>query len=434
MTKLIKLLNRLNKKIPVSQKFKTDSILNILSFILIGINGLVLNTIIAKTYDSETLGLFSIGYALFILLAHFIGAGVHFSILKNTAQNSKDTKKAELILQSGLLATLLNSLLIAPIILLARNIFAPLFDNSSDVNILFLIAPGLIFFALNKSLLAFHNAHRHMKVFAVFNALRSILLLTFFLILYSFSISGKNIIVIFSIEEFILFAILAIYSRKHLSITFTKKTLDWMRKHLKHGYKSIMGSIFIDANTRIGVMVLGLFETDSVVGVFSFAYVFVDGFRQVANVFRTNVNPLLTQINYNKEKEELQKFIIKGRNYTYAFLIPLGILVMIGYPIILYILGLNQEYDGSILPLTILISSSIISIGYAPFLMIFNQTGSAGIQSVLYVSIFATNMVMNLILVPPLGMTGSAIATGISFISIAILVKILTLRTLKIKI
>jgi O-antigen/teichoic acid export membrane protein len=186
----------------------------------------------------------------------------------------------------------------------------------------------------------------------------------------------------------------------------------------------------IDVNTRVDVLMLGYFTNEIMVGIYSMASMIADGFTQLPVIFRNIINPYITNYYYSDKREDLALKMIYGRNLTYKFLIPIGVLIIIVYPFALLAFGFYENYISSILPFALLMVGAIISIGYAPFLMIFNQTGHPGIQSLLYFLIFGINLILNYIFIPLIGINGAALATGISYISLLVFVKILTKRVL----
>ena len=196
----------------------------------------------------------------------------------------------------------------------------------------------------------------------------------------------------------------------------------------------MVGAFFVDINTRIDVLILGIFTTDKWVGIYSFAAMIIDGFNQLPMVFCKIINPIITHYKYNKGIDELKCMVLKARNLFYKYLSPLGVLGVMVYPLLILVLKLNPDYSKGWLPFVILMLGNLLGIGYAPFLMILNQTGFPGFQSLLYFLIFISNFLLNLLLVPLLGILGAAIATGTSFICLPLYIKILTIKSLKIRI
>jgi len=421
-------------KANLSKKIKTDVLWNILSFGVTGLCGILILLIIMKVYDSSVLGIFNLFYAIYMLLSQLVGAGIHFSVLKYAAQFSEDNEKIQIILSAGMVSTILISISILFIIYLFRGVFKIFFDDQSIAGYIFLIFPALFFLAINKVLLAFHNACRRMVAFAIFSGFRSILWILSLIGFVFLSIAPYKIAVIFSFSEFTLFILLLIYSFKYFDFTISKDIFSWIKSHILFGFKALCGSIFVDINTRIDVMVLGIFSSDKFVGIYSTAAMVVDGFNQFSVVFRTIINPIVTKYKFNRSKTELENLIMKGRNLFFKIKLPIGFLLILCFPLFIRLLHLNPEYSQAWLPLLILMTGSMIRSGYAPFLMIFNQTGYPGIQSILYLLIFLTNLLLNFILVPLWGMQGAAAATAISYVSFVFYLKVLTLRKLEIKI
>ena len=108
--------------------------------------------------------------------------------------------------------------------------------------------------------------------------------------------------------------------------------------------------------------------------------------------------------------------------------------MIIIYPFIINILNLDKIYLEGQLAFNILMFGLIFSIGYHPFQMILNQTGFPGYQSVFFSSVFLTNLILNFLFIPLMGINGAALATAITFVSIILYLKILTYKSLRIKI
>jgi O-antigen/teichoic acid export membrane protein len=60
--------------------------------------------------------------------------------------------------------------------------------------------------------------------------------------------------------------------------------------------KSFFSNVLLQMNTRIDVLVLGLFWSDHIVGIYSFAATLAEGVYQLLVVLRTNYNPMLVRL------------------------------------------------------------------------------------------------------------------------------------------
>ena len=425
----------LQKFIPsVSQKVKVDSLWNVIGFGITGFNGFVLLLVISRVYDTNVLGTFNIAYAIYILVSQLAGVGIHFSVLKHTAQHIESKEEKILILNAGILLTLFVSILIMIISYFLRDLFKIFFDNPSAIKSIVLMLPALVFFTLNKVILSFHNACRHMKVYAILYTLRSILLVLCLILFVLIGVDGESLTAIFSISEFVLFCVISIYSFKYFSLNLSKGVRRWIKIHFNFGLKSLLGSVFVDVNTRVDVLILGCFLSDRWVGIYSFAGMMIEGFNQFPLVFSKIINPIISNYKFNKNKEELRQMIRKGRNLSYKYIVPGGILAVLLFPLIISVFQLNPDYINAWVPFTILMSGSLFNVGYGPFIMLLSQTGYPLSQSLLYILIFITNLLFNLILIPFFGIIGAAIATSISYVLFIFYFKILTYKKLGLKI
>ena len=97
-------------------------------------------------------------------------------------------------------------------------------------------------------------------------------------------------------------------------------------------------------------------------------------------------------------------------------------------------MSLEEAYLTAGWILLILIMGSLVSMGYAPFFMVLNQTGHPGEQSVLFSLIFGTNIILNLIFTPLFGMAGAGAAVSLTFIMSIFYLKNIVKKTLKISI
>lgn len=412
----------------VSKKLKFDTILNTISFGLAGVAGLLINVIIAYFYDSVILGIFNLYFAIFIGLSQLVGAGIHFSVLKHITQFERRINVGRKILFNGLIATALNAVLWLVLIYLVQNVFKIFFTKEEYAQLIVLLLPAVFFYVLNKVILAFRNAKKQMTYYAAIIILRPILVLITLWLLIAFSVAGKYTILVFIVSEFIVFVIL--FAGIVISLKGARISTIWLKKHFEHGYKSAIGSVLIDINTRVDILLLGYFTNEKMVGIYSFASLIAEGFNQLPIVFRTVINPYLTESFYKKNKEDFYNQMRTGRNLTYKILVPMGLLMIAAYPPALKIIGLYPDYHLSIWPFIFLMIGTLISVGYAPFLMIFNQTGFPMTQSFLYFLIFITNLILNYILIPIWGINGSAIATGLAYAAIMLFIEILMRKRL----
>ncbi len=385
---------------------------------------------IGRYYGPETLGIFNLVYAVYILLSQVAAGGVHISCLRHVAQYTEDVVECSAIVYSGLfLVVCFGGVTGAG--LAALHGFSIMFFRSEDVsNGLLYIAPGLLFFAVNKVLMAVLNGRRYMKSYAVFQSLRYLLLLGFLLLFIFLSFSSKFLPLIFSLEELVLMPLLAGCSLRGLSIRRSFAGIcKWFRQHFDFGIRVLWGGIVAELNTRADVLLLGYFSTSYNVGLYSAAAMLAEGFYQFFIVFRTNLNPLLAKLLGDRNYPELTALRQKSFRVIYFIAIITGALLIAGYPLFCrWFLG--SAFLEAWWVLIILVGGIIGCSGYIAFSNILSQGGYPGWETILAIVFVGVNLGVGFLIIPRYDMVGAAVATALSFVVNGIMLRKLSLKLL----
>lgn len=416
--------------IDFSDKVKGDIVWSILGFLVIGISGISLTFLTAKFYSTSTLGLLNTVLIIYTIYSQFANFGIHFAVIKYVSEFQNENEVISSILRSSLFATFVISSLFTIIFYFLINTISSFFLIENLKYALTIICPSIVLFTLNKVLLSYYNGIRAIKAFSIYFALRFLLWIILLILFVNINVSGEKLSYIFLLSESLLCLVLLISVFKVIARKSNSGNLNWFTKVISFGMKSVLGSIFADFNTRIDVLILGMFQSSSVVGIYSFATMFIDGFNQLGTVFRINMNPIITSTLFNSGKEILRAKIIKVRNILYVVLFFVILITLMLYPLIIKVVGLKPDYELSFIPLLILSSGLVLSSGYLPFQMIFNQTGYPVYQTMFYLIVLLINIILNLSLVPLYGIYGCAIATSISYISVPLIINILNKRSI----
>jgi O-antigen/teichoic acid export membrane protein len=291
---------------------------------------------------------------------------------------------------------------------------------------------GVLFFALNKVLLALHNGLARLRPFAVFQSLRFVLMVVFLVVLMLAGRPGNELPLLFALSEGVLLVALLGYTSRHHRFWLPTPGSKWIYRHFEFGGRAIWGNLLADVNTRVDILLLGLFVSDRTVGVYSFAALIAEGFSQLGVVFRNVVNPHLARYRAERTTEELETRLRQGIRMTYVYTAPIGVLLILAYPIGIQLIRV-PEYAEAWGVFAILMAGIVISMGYTAFQMILNQAGFPAQQSIFFALTFAANVVLNFLLIPIAGMNGSAIATAISFALSVVWLRWLVRRSLGVR-
>ena len=398
--------------------FRVNLIWNYISLIFLGISGITINILISIFYSSETLGAFNQVLAGYIVFAMLGSGGINFSVLSAIQSNIKDINEVKSVIAGSVIPTLFTSSFVTILYFLIIQPTEVLL-NSKSVGIgMKYIMPGIFFFSINKVLIyGIINGFNRMISFSIYQSLRYILILSSLVFCLINKVQGNKLTLIFTTSELILFIFLLIDISLHIRWWDKNLVNKWVKRHLKYGLKCIIGGMLIELNTRVDIIMIGIFMSDEKVGIYSFAALFAEGFYQLLIVLQNILNPIMARQFSESKLNEFYKQFKNVKQKTYKALFFVCILSITFYPFVLNFLTNKSEFADSYIPFSILVIGITAASGYIPFYNIFSMSDMPRLQSIFMLLIFLTNLILNSIFIPILGLYGAALGTGLSFLA-----------------
>ncbi len=415
-------------------KFSADVGFNAVAFALSAVLGVLVNLVIVREQGSSSLGVFNQIYAVYILLSQLAVGGVHLGVQALVPKDLAGRKPVHASVTAALLISTLTSLAAMALAWIFRALPGSWF-GSEDVVLGFApVIPGLIFFSWNKVLLSFHNGARRMKLFALFQFLRFAFLLGFVTFLVNNGARPHELPVALAWTEMGLFALLLPLSLRWWNPLRSEGLLEASRVMFRFGNKALTGNLLLDLNTRVDVFILGLFTSDAVVGLFSFAATVAEGVMQLPLLLRNNINPVLSKAWHSGKAPLVGTVVRKNRKAFLKLLAPVVLLSILLFPVGLWVLGMEEEPRTVWAVYTILALGIAATCGHQPFQMLFSQLGRPGTQTLFIAGVFLSNVLLNLLFIPFMGVYGAALGTSLSLVAMAFLLDRLARRTFGIRI
>jgi len=185
------------------------------------------------------------------------------------------------------------------------------------------------------------------------------------------------------------------------------------------GFALLAGSLEL-VQTYVDSLMIGYFMTDVDVGLYAVAIVFGQALQLPSLAIQMVTKPMIATYWGRGEIDNIENLVNNIMKLVAAFIIPVGFaLAFLSHSIITLIFG--ADYTSATLPLQILLIGSVC-------FGIITSVGSA-LSSTAYVTMIfkisgitmVTNIVLNLLLIPRLGITGAATATSTSFMIASLL-------------
>lgn len=403
----------------LDSKFNSDVLCNFVSFGLSAASGLALNVLIAGVRGAGSLGVFNQVFAIFIVASQMGSFGAQVAALTYIPLSNGE-KRMRGVFASTMVIAFIASFLVSCVVFLLKGAVAHLLDSSQVRDGLLLVVPGIFFFSLNKVLFNAANALQAMKAYAFFTFLRAASILGVALWVLWSSLPDYWLCICFTISESFVFLGLLAYLQLRYGVFghmegFSRKSLTDLAKF---GFKGMLGGVFIEMNTRVDVMMLGVFCSDRVVGVYSFAAMCAEGLAQLPYLVRRNIDPMLSLPLTKGEYGKVADMQVMACRKFLPLIGGVTVAAVALYPIAVDILGLGRDIAESgwqvfaVLAVAVLLSSGLrVMLGILP------QAGRPGLATILIAIVAVLNIALNAVLIPLMGMLGAAMATGLAILS-----------------
>jgi O-antigen/teichoic acid export membrane protein len=411
----------------MKSKIAVDTVWSYAAFAVMAAGGLAINIVIGAVFGATGLGVFGQVMAVFVIAGHTSVAGLHNATFRSIALTPES---AAGILTSGLAAALPFALGTALLALLCAPAIGRVLDSPATATAILWMAPGLLFFGLNKIGLAALNGMSLMQRHAAGQMLRYLVITGTVAAIAASDDGPERLGAAFSLAEIVVSLYLTVATlplrrdggQSHGERGFSLQRAAGM---LQFGLRSFGASLMADINLRVDTLMLGLFLGDREVGIYAFAAMLVEGLGNVALVLRSLVNPGLTRLLAAGDEAAIRRLVTRVQVAAWPFLAVVFIAAWQLYqPAVRLVTG-GGELEQGLAALLILIAMMAPYLTYSTFEEVLMLAGHAGTQSLFQSGVTLANVVLNLLLIPPLGIEGAAIATGLASLCACLLLVVL---------
>lgn len=394
------------------KEFLGGIIWNYGSLVIMSASGFLFNCLIIFFYDAAVLGRFNKAYAWYCVLSQAAVWGLHMSVLQKIPETKKNIKECK---EQAASTMLIGGVFSIVVTCLAEGILYFGMDHNdpfyADIRLILL---GLFFFSMNKILLNYLNGLSRMKAYAVFQSLRYFFIAAAILVMGLMKVGGHFLTCSFTFAEAVLMLIMLIYLQC-IRMLGGRVKWEYVLAHMKFGTKILPANMVVELNTKVDIICLGfLVKNDFVIGIYSFAILFAEGFYQIYIVIRRSINPKLTEASVGRKLEEEFTAIDKVLRKYFRWLSPfLMIAIMGAYYAVCLVLGRTEYFEG-MKYLFIICAAMVINGRSIVYGNIFSQLGFPVIESGINVITVFSNFAMNICFILLCGTMGAAAATAVS--------------------
>jgi O-antigen/teichoic acid export membrane protein len=397
-------------------KLTSDISWSIGSFIVLAVSGMLIKLLIVCFRDTTTLGAFNLAYTTYMISAQIAVFGVHYSVIRHIAHHDENDIHHDKILFNAAFLALCLGITGAGILYGMAPWLGKCFDSRSAQQLITHAAIGLILFPLNKVLLAYLNGLRLMKLFALLQSSRYIIVMLFVITVATTQGSFQYATLGFITAECIttLVVLMILYQKRLIPIPCFDNT--WIRQHITFGAKSLLAGMFVEMNSRIDVLMIGFFLNDQAVGIYSFASMLVDGLYHILAMVRLNFNPLLVAATRDKLLGPAQNLLTQCKRFAIPVTALLCFTALTAFWILANVMMPAKGFQPGLLPLMILLIGLTTISAFIPFDNLLLVSGHPSAQTLQHCITLLSNIGLGWLLIPQFGMLGAACATAASYL------------------
>jgi O-antigen/teichoic acid export membrane protein len=386
-------------------------IANIINMILV----FVISVFIGRYLGAGNLGLYGLTSTIFTITMLFASFGIPGAITKYIAEFKEDKEKFNQIISSGFVISLISGFFFLFLFYFLSNYLAIIFNMPELSSLLKLLSLAFPFLLIANSLLGLLNGLREMKKYGIAMIFQSILKLVIAipLIYLGFGVMGAIVGIVASDIGYCL--LLIWISRIYININF-QNLVSISKMMLIFGIKKIETNAVNLINTQADTVLVGYFLSATYLGYYSVALRLSKFFWLIPQTIQRITYPATSEYWAKGDQRTLQKMYDKSMKYTACILFPIGLGVsFFGKDIILLIFG--EDFMPAVIPLLFLLIGTVLagattqSVGAS-----MPAIGRPGLSLKVTIVSASTNLCLNLLLIPSIGISGAAIATMVSLI------------------
>jgi len=396
-------------------KLSRDIAWSVGSFGFLALSGILINVAVVGLRDAASLGVFNLAYAVYMVVSQFAVWGLHYSTMRNAAYHSSSRKKRGVLLGTALVISLVSGAFACLCFLFAAPYVGALFESPNTGEAVKWSAFGLALFPTTKVLLAYINALRHMRAFSVLQALRYLCVMLWVVGVCISELPFAWATLGFFVGELLTASAALIYLHTNKMLHHFRLSAKWARRHFTFGSKSLLSGMFVETNSRLDVLLIGLFLDDVAVGVYSFAAMLVDGLYHLLSMARINLNPILVGMVKRAHWEEAKLLLRSTRYYASGAALAGAICVVMFFMLVTQYIMPDKGLQQGTSSLIILLAGLTFVSAYIPLENLLMVSGFPFYQTMQNLSVVLTNSIINLALVPLIGIDGAALGTAVSY-------------------
>jgi O-antigen/teichoic acid export membrane protein len=393
----------------------------------------VYRTIIARGLGTEAYGLLSLGVAAFSIFVFFASLGMEQGVERYIGYYKDKPKYLKVVVSSGVKVAFFSSIIFAVFLFFFSGKISPIFSSNPDLKIIIMILSFAIpFWAVGEVLLAAMRGFKKIE-FAVFfkQFLEPVIkvVLTIILLFLGYNIFGVVWAVLASIVISFIFVLVLFLRKFYYPLPSSPKEVKLIKTLFDFSWPLLLIGVMFTLLTWIDTLMIGYFKSEILVGIYNVAIPTAALLLVPGAMFRGLFVPIISGLYAEKNYKEISSIFQTVLKWIYLLTFPLFVFMFaLAKEIIVFLYG--APYVDAEIPFKILIAGNMIVSFFGLVGVLHNSIGTTKLKMVANILALILGVILNLLLIPRLGLTGAALATAISVIFSSVLLFIFIYKSL----
>ncbi|MBN1645239.1 flippase [Candidatus Woesearchaeota archaeon] len=399
--------------------------------------GYFIRIILARNLSVEDYGLFFAVFAFISFLLFFRDLGLGSALVKHLAE-FKAKKKFNAI-KTGIVSVFLSLLILSAIFGVVLYLLAPFlaqnyFKDERALYIIYFFIAYILFSALFLFLRNIFQGLQKIKTFALMEPMRLGIALLTIIIFFAFEYSLFAPVIAYSLSWLAIFLIFLPFASSAFSFFgYRIKNMKKVTKQLYlFGIAIALAHIGAKVIARIDTLMLTYFTSLTEVGIYNVVLPTALLFLFFSEAISPILYPLVSELWAKKDQKKLSEGINLLYKYSFVITIPAFLTVLVFSSLIIKIL-FGIEYVAGSLALQILLVGILFLLVATINNTVLAAIGRPAAVTKAFLIVAGLNILLNLLLIPMLGINGAAIATAISYLALLLISTIFVARYIHFK-
>lgn len=372
----------------------------------------ILRTIIGRELGSDGLGVYTLAFTIYLLGMQFAAFGIGSALTKYVAEFLEDRLTIDKYISSGLTSSIITGTAMGLVLfLLAPHLANSIFHTPEMEGMIKLISICFPFIAIQKAVLGTLNGFRKMRRLAFLNIVQnvSVVLISAVLVL-SFDMSVMGAIIGLVVPTMIVGLLSPILIRNHIAFASL-----WngpaLRATTVFGFYIVLGNSIGFLNTQMDNLFIGYYLDPSEVGIYAVAVLLAQTMTLIPTAIQYVTAPMTATLYGKGDVKGVRRLFFSTLKKSLIMSAVSASILAVASPYIITLV-FTDVYSTSYVPLLILLVGYAISASYGAVGATLASIGMVKVSFRIHAMCALFNILLNIMLIPILGIVGAALSTA----------------------